>query len=123
MRSIVLTLLVVLLNTGCSTSIAPASEKRPQFDIRSSDVVKAIVRPSTDASHKAEIDLFMTGDCVKRYEPFGRRYEKQLVNILANGRPLLTNLEAPAHWDTKMTVYIFTSVEDAQSLTDSLNKK
>jgi hypothetical protein len=123
MRNTAIILLFVLLHSGCSTPTAPVTAERPQFDIHSSEVVTAVVNPATATDHKAEIVLLLTEACVKRYEPFGKRYAKQDIDVLANGRPLLTALSAPAHWDTNMTVYIFTSVEDAQSLAHSLNGK
>ena len=123
MKITALLLLPMLLSAGCSTPGTDATAQRPQFDIRSADVVAVVVYPSNESDHKAEILLDLTEDCVKRYAPFGKKHVRQDIDLLANGRLLLEGLYAPEQIDTNITVFIFTSVEDARSLAESLNKK
>ena len=112
--------LSVILLVGCSHLTTSSG---PRFDIHSADVVAAVVKPSTRPDHEAEIVLVLTEDCGKRYEPFGKKYARQNINLFANGRLLLRGLEAPEHLWPSFTAYIFTSLKDANTLADSLIKK
>ena len=112
--------LSVILLVGCSHL---TTSSLPRFDIHSADVVSAVVKPSTQPDHEAEIVIVLTEDCVKRYEPFGKKYARQNIFLFANGRLLLRGLEAPEHLWPSFTAYIFTSLKDANTLADSLTKK
>jgi len=114
--------LLALLLIGCSKHI-PASASRPFFDIHPADVVSVVVKPSHQADHVAEIEMLLTEDCVNRYEPFGRTNHGQIVGLLADGKPLLEEMYAPDHFGTNFTAFIYTSMEDATNLADSLSRK
>jgi hypothetical protein len=102
---------------------APVTVQHPQFDIRSADVVTASVITVTAPDHPAEIALMLTDECVKRYESFAEKHAGQHIDLLANGKLLLWGLSPSSRLSTEMGVYIFTSVDDANTLAESLNKK
>jgi hypothetical protein len=114
--------LLALLLIGCSKH-TPAPSSRPAFDIHPADVVSVMVKQSHQTDHVAEIEMLLTDDCVNRYEAFGRTNHGQIVDLLANGKPLLEEMGAPAHWGTNFTAFIYSSLEDATNLADSLSKK
>jgi hypothetical protein len=96
---------------------------RACFDICSGDVVSAVVKQSTQPDHKAEIELTLTEDCDRRYAPFAKKNANHQIDLLANGSPLFEGIICPEKLGTNITAYIFTSVEDAKNLADSLSKK
>jgi hypothetical protein len=119
--------LLALLLIGCSKH-TPASTPqpavdRPTFGIYPTDVVSVVVKPSNQPDHVAELEMQLTEDCVRRYEPFGKTNHGQIVELLANGKPLLEQMYAPDHWDTNFTAFIYTSMEDATNLADSLKSR
>jgi hypothetical protein len=122
MKLTAFTLLSVLLFVGCTKQTAPATAQNPQFDIRSADVVTASVITVTAANHPAEIALTLTDDCVDRYGSFAQKHAGEPKDLLANGKLLLEGVASP-NLGTQMTVFIFTSVDDAKALAESLNKK
>ncbi|SRR5258706_13159744 len=115
-------LLSILLFAGCTKQAALTRDRNPQFDIRSADVVTASVFTVTAPDHPAEIALTLSDECVNRYASFGQNHAGQPADLLANGKLLLEGLSS-TNLSTRMTVFIFTSVEDANALAQSLNKK
>ena len=68
------------------------------------------------------IRLTLTDECVERYSSFRRTHLGHPVDLLANGKPLLEGLVS-TNASSQMTVFIFTSVDEARALVDSLNTK
>jgi hypothetical protein len=79
--------------------------------------------PPVPFTFSARLEMLLTEDCVNRYAPFGRTNGGQIVELLANGKPLLEQVYAPDHFGTNFTAFIYTSMEDATNLADSLSKK